>query len=245
MEKNYDKYPDFYNSLQTYKDRFKNKCFICEKEFINFSMCCSSYCSDIMKKKSTFETTGSYHNLSNQSLSRKNMEENIKNNYGVVNVFQRGDVKNKLRDTWYIKYGYSNPSKSDQIKNKKRKTAEKNGFWIPKELMNERRIYEENVNNITWSQMKQYAPLKFGNDVWDIISESRKLENNKWITIDHRISKNEGYVKKIPVEIIGHICNLELMEFSDNRKKWMSSSITLDTLLDEISKFEKILKFDK
>ena len=244
-KKNYDKYHDFYDSLQTYKDRFKNKCFVCELEFENFSMCCSKDCSNIMKKESTFVTTGSNHNLSNESVARKNMEHNLKNKYGVENVFQIDDIKNKLKETWNIKYGYTNPSKVDYIKNKKRKTAEKNGFWVPKEFMDVRKIYEENVHNITWCQMKQYGYLKFGKNLWDIISESRKLENKKWITIDHRFSKNEGFLKKISPEIIGHICNLELMEFSDNRKKWMSSSVTLDSLLDEINEFEKILKFDK
>lgn len=244
-KKNYDKYQNFYDSLQTYKDRLKNKCFICEIEFENFSMCCSKDCSKIMKKESTFITTGSAHNLSNESAARKNMEYNIKNKYGVENVFQIDDVKKKLKETWNIKYGYSNPSKVDYIKNKKRKTAEKNGFWIPKELMDDRKIYEENIYNITWSQMKQYGYLKFGKNLWDIISESKKLENKKWITVDHRFSKNEGFLKKISPEIIGHICNLELMEFSDNRKKWMNSSVTLDSLLEEINEFEKILKFNK
>ena len=68
-KKNYEKYPDFYDSIKTYKDRFKNKCFICGSEFERFSMCCSKECSTIMKKDSTFITTGATHNLSKDSIA--------------------------------------------------------------------------------------------------------------------------------------------------------------------------------
>ena len=132
-KKNYDKYPEFYDSLSSYRDKYKNKCFVCEKEYERFSMCCSKECSLIMKKHSTFLTTGANHNLSNNSIARKNMTESLQKKYGVDNVFARRDVLSKLKDTWIKKYGYTNPSKCDYIKNKKRSTAEKNGFWTPKE----------------------------------------------------------------------------------------------------------------
>lgn len=242
-KKNYEKYPDFYNSLKTYKDRYKNKCFVCGIEFEKFSMCCSIECSSIMKRESTTKTTGSPHNFSRDSISRKNMHISLKEKYGIDNVYQREDVKNKLRDTWIKKYGYTNPSKVDYIKNKKRETAEQNGFWIPKEQMNERRIYEENVYNITWSQIKQYGELKFGKDLWDRFKKSRKLDNKKWITVDHRFSRNQGFLYKVSPEIIGHICNLQLLTFDDNRRKQTECSISLEGLNIEISEFEKKLNF--
>jgi hypothetical protein len=244
-KKNYEKYPDFYNSIKSYKDRNKNKCFSCGNIFENFSMCCSKECSIDMKKQSTLITTGSTHNLSKDSKSRKNMTESLMINYGVDNVYKREDVKNKLKETWILKYGYTNPSKVDYIKNKKRSTSEKNGFWTPKELMTERKIYEENVMNVTWFQLKKFGNFKFGNNLWELIKESRKKDQKKWLTIDHRISKNEGFIKKISPMVIGHICNLDLMEFQDNREKWMNSSITLDLLLSEIEDFEKKINFIK
>ena len=244
-KKNYEKYPDFYLSIKSYKDRLKNKCFICGKEYFKFSMCCSSECSLEMKKISTLETTGSTHNLSNKSLSRKKMEESLMINFGINNVFQRDDVKDKLKNTWSLKYGYDNPSKVDFIKNKKRKTAENNGNIIPKYLCNEREIYEENVKSITWSQMKLYGRLKFGNDIWERIKDSRKLGQKEWLTVDHKFSKNHGFINKIPCYIIGHICNLSILSFIDNRKKWSNCSVTIEDLYKEIEIFENILKFNK
>jgi hypothetical protein len=238
-KKNYEKYPDFYNSLASYKDRIKNKCFVCGKEFENFSMCCSSECSKEMKKESTFLTTGSTHNLSRDSISRKNMENHLLEKHGVSNVFSRKDVVDKLKDTWVKKYGYSNPSKVDFIKNKKRKTAEKNGFWCPKEKMTIKNIYDENVHNITWSQMKKFAQLKFGKDIWERIKESKNLDQKDWLTVDHRYSRSMGFVNNISPEIIGHICNLEIISFSDNREKNYRCSIDIDSLMIEINEFNK------
>lgn len=240
-KKNYEKYPEFYNSLSSYKDRYKNKCFICEKEYEKFSMCCSESCSSIMKKQSTFLSTGSNHNLSKDSLARKNMIKSLNQKYGVDNVFARNDVLYKLKETWVQKYGYTNPSKVDQIKNKKRATAEKNGFWAPKEKMDLKSIYDENVHNITWSQMRRYAKIKFGDDIWEKISESRKLKQSEWLTVDHRYSRSFGFKHKISPEIIGHICNLEIINFSDNAKKNSSCSIKINELIKEIQEFDSIV----
>lgn len=242
-KKNYEKYPDFYKSIKSYKDRYKNKCFVCGKEYSNFSMCCSKNCSNKMKEETTLETTGAKHNLSKHSISRKNMMKSLNEKYGIENVFQRNDVKEKLKETWLVKYGYTNPSKADFIKIKKRKTAEKNGYIIPLFLKPGREIYEENVHSITWSQMKRYACLKFGSDVWERIKNSRKLPQKEWLTVDHRFSKNEGFINSVPCDVIGHICNLEIISFSENRKKWSNSSITIEDLMKEISDFEKSLKF--
>lgn len=242
-KKNYEKYPDFYLSLKSYKDRYKNKCFVCGVEYENFSMCCSSKCSKLMKEKTTLETTGCKHNLSANSTARKNMMKSLIETHGIENVFQREDVKEKLKNTWMIKYGYTNPSKVDFIKNKKRKTAEKNGFVTPLHLKDKRLVYEENIHSITWSQMKRFAQLKFGSDIWERISDSRNLPQIEWLTIDHRVSRNYGFINNIPCEIIGHICNLNVITFSENRNKWANNSISIEELMNEIKEFDRLLRF--
>lgn len=242
-KRNYEKYPDFYIKLKSYKDRYKNKCFVCGIEYENFSMCCSPGCSKIMKEKTTFESTGCKHNLSADSTSRKNMIKSLIDAHGVENVFQREDVKQKLKNTWMIKYGYTNPSKVDLIKNKKRKTAEKNGFITPLYLRDQRLIYEENIHSITWSQMKRFAQLKFGSNIWEKIRDSRNLPQVQWLTVDHKISRNYGFLNNIPCEIIGHICNLDIITFSENRNKWADNSISIEELMKEIEEFEKLLRF--
>jgi hypothetical protein len=204
-------------------------------------MCCSKECSLAMKNYSTFLTTGSNHNLSRNSISRKNMEKSLYEKYVVNNVFSRDDVLNKLKETWVKKYGYINLSKVDYIKNKKRSTAEKNGFWAPKETMDLKNIYDENVYNITWSQMKRFSTIKFGNDIWKKINDSKNLKQSEWLTVDHRYSRSKGFIDGISPEIIGHICNLEIINFGDNRKKNSKCSVTMDQLIKEINEFDKIV----
>lgn len=239
---NYEKFPDFYNNLPSGEERHKNMCYICGKVYDLFRMCCSDECSLKMKKMSTLMTTGAEHNLSSSSSSRKNMNENLFNRYGVNNVFQREDVKNKLKETWKMKYGFSNPSKSEEIKEKKRKIMEERGYWMSREEWDDRKIYEANVYEITWSQMKRFAKLKFGNDIWKRIEESRNLSQVEWLTVDHRFSRNSGFLNSVSPEIIGHICNLEILTFSENRLKWANSSVSMEDLLEEIEKFDKITK---
>ena len=238
---NFEKYPDFYLSLYK-KDKLKNKCFVCGNEYKAFRMCCSKECSLIMKKQTTFKTTGSEHNLSRMSKSRSNMEENLIQLHGVSNVYQRDDVKEKLKNTWYLKYGHDNPSKSENIKAKKRKEAERNGFWVPREEWPEKKVYDTNVHEITWSQMKKFAKLKFGSNIWDRIKESRKLHQTKWLTVDHRYSRNQGFLEKMDPSIIGHICNIDILTFSENRNKWSTSSITIGELKAEIEEFNKNIR---
>jgi hypothetical protein len=238
---NYQKYPDFYLSLN-WKNRLNNKCFVCGKEYSAFRMCCGKDCSLEMKRQTTLDTTGSEHNLSRDSKSRSNMKENLMNLYGINNVYQRNDVKEKLKQTWSLKYGFDNPSKSEIIKGKKRKEAEKNGFWIPREKWSLRKIYEANVQEITWSQIKKFARLKFGDDIWDRIKESRKLPHSEWLTIDHRYSRSYGFLNNIGPDVIGHICNLDVLTFEENRNKWSECSITIEELKSEIEKFNRNIK---
>jgi hypothetical protein len=235
---NYNKYTDFYESDE-FENRYFNKCYVCGNVYKAFRMCCSSKCSNIMKEETTFRTTGAKHNLSRNSISRSNMEDRLMENYGIINVYQRDDVKRKLKETWYLKYGFDNPSKSDLIKKKKRDKLETQGYWIPREKWDDRKIYENNVHEITWSQMKKYGRVKFGNDIWDRIRESRNLSQKDWLTVDHRFSRLEGFSKKISPAIIGHICNLDVISFQENRKKWSDSSIEYEELLKEIEIFNK------
>jgi hypothetical protein len=238
---NFQKYPDFYLNLNS-NNKLNNKCFICGKEYTAFRMCCSEKCSSNMKKETTFKTTGSEHNLSKESKSRLNMEENLTKLYGVSNVYQRDDVKNKLKETWKLKYGYDNPSKNKEIKEKKRKKLEKNGFWTPRESWPPRKVYEHNVYEITWSQMRKFAELKFGNDIWERIKKSRKLPQQEWLTVDHKFSRNRGFLENLDPSIIGHICNLEILTFKENRSKWSDCSISREELELEIKKFNSQIK---
>ena len=70
-------------------------------------------------------TTGKEHNFCKGSSSRKNFEKRLLEEYGIINIFQREDVKQSLKKTWEKNYGVDNPSKSNEIKLKKKITLSK------------------------------------------------------------------------------------------------------------------------
>lgn len=55
--------------------------------------------------------------------------------------------------------------------------------------------------------------------------------------LDHKYSVFEGFKNNVPVEIIGHICNLEMLRYSENTSKGEKCSITLDELKELIKKY--------
>lgn len=54
--------------------------------------------------------------------------------------------------------------------------------------------------------------------------------------LDHKYSVFEGFKNNVPVEIIGHICNLEMLRYDENTSKGGKCSITLDELKELIKK---------
>lgn len=61
-------------------------------------------------------------------------------------------------------------------------------------------------------------------------SPTNKRNNLKGISKDHMYSVMDGYLNKIPVEIISHPANCKLLLFSDNSKKKNNSSISIEQL---------------
>ena len=102
-----------YSTTKLNKDyKIKSKCLkckdgICEKPFSNFTE--NSYCPKCTAKK-RLET----------------LEENNIKKYGVKNVFQLKEIKEKITKTNLKKYGVENPSQNKEIHLKKENTSLKN-----------------------------------------------------------------------------------------------------------------------
>ncbi|CAB4175596.1 hypothetical protein UFOVP972_269 [uncultured Caudovirales phage] len=83
---------------------------------------CSIKCANKLKEKTYMLTQGTKHNFCKNSKARHSFEEKMLSTYGINNVFQRDDVKQKISSTILSRYGVDNISKSEKIKNKKRET---------------------------------------------------------------------------------------------------------------------------
>jgi hypothetical protein len=105
-----------------------------------------------------------------------------------------------------------------------------NGNWIPDEQQSAFRKYELSMKRATGkfdlATLKNYHLRGPCGTVGSF-------------NIDHRFSVHEGFLKNIPPEIIGHICNLEMKPWEQNLSKWKRCDITLDELLEAIEIFER------
>lgn len=73
-------------------------------------------------------------------------------------------------------------------------------------------------------------------------SPSNKKNNLKGISKDHMYSVMDGYLNKIPIEIISHPANCKLLLYSDNSKKKNNSSISIEELKKRINEWDKKYK---
>jgi hypothetical protein len=76
-----------------------------------------------------------------------------------------------------------------------------------------------------------------------IINPNNLKRGIKFYHIDHRISLKQGYLLNLPIEIMTHPCNLEMIYYKDNLTKQDNCSITLEQLLNDIINFKDELKF--
>ena len=73
-------------------------------------------------------------------------------------------------------------------------------------------------------------------------SPSNKRNNLKGVSKDHMYSVMDGYLNKIPAEIISHPANCKLLLYSDNSRKKNNSSISIDELKNRIYEWDKKYK---
>ena len=104
------------------------------------------------------------------------------------------------------------------------KTKIKNGIAIPKHLKTDFELYEEKVDNITYTSWRWHQSK---------INPNNLLRGIDY-ELDHKFSKTAGFINNVPPEIIGHYANLELISKNENRSKRTKCSITLNELYESI-----------
>lgn len=116
INKSPDKY-EYCNECRKYR-----KCEYCNGEFKHKqNRTCTIECAKKLKELSFLKSCGSIHNFCKSSSSRKEWEDKILKNEGIVNVFQRENVKEKTKRTLIEKYGVDHISKNEDIKKRKNK----------------------------------------------------------------------------------------------------------------------------
>jgi len=150
--------------------------------------------------------------------------------YGVEYITQTDSYKGKRKNTLKEKYGsesYNNP-------NKTKNTRIKNGSQIDDSSINNFLIFKKVSVNKTYTMYKN-------NEI--LINPNNLKRGIKSYHIDHKFSLKQGYLLNLPVEIITHPCNLEMIYYKDNLVKQDNCSIELNELLNNIINFNNELKF--
>jgi hypothetical protein len=115
---------------------------------------------------------------------------------------------------------------------KHRETLVRLGKALPLDKLEERDQYCRMVDSITRCQ-----PI-------DTL-ENFDLRAPKNFHLDHKYSKLEGYKNNVSPEVIGHICNLEMIPYHMNTSKQSKCSITLETLLENIKQYNDHIQKSK
>lgn len=133
--------------------------------------------------------------------------------------------KEKFKSTCLDKFGSTSPAGNSLIFSKIRKTKVDRGLFVDTKDKTNYENYRDMVRNI--SEKQQLASLPN-------IEKRGHISVKGAYQLDHRYSIFEGFRNKIPPNIIGHICNLQMLPGSDNYAKKTECSITLEELYKAI-----------
>lgn len=106
-----------------------------------------------------------------------------------------------------------------------------NGRWNPDK--DAKRKYYSSVRSFTLKNFKQQIKELPNFEL------SGKMGIKGAYQLDHKVSIKYGFENNIPPEIVGHICNLEMIPWEQNRQKDSRNSVDLETLNLLIKKYDR------
>jgi hypothetical protein len=193
-----------------------------------------------MKEKYGFE-----HAMQSEQLKERH-HQTLQYNYGVDVPLQSEEIHNRFKQTmterygkeftaqvnWLFsqmrqtnleKYGVEFPLQNETIKKQMRLKMEKQGKWIPLELISDANLYYKQV-------------IKYTNKQPTHLLENFERRGLAGIDgayhIDHKVSIKYGFENSILPYIIGSIHNLEMLPWKDNIYKSSDCSMEPDLLFE-------------
>jgi hypothetical protein len=232
-EQTKNKFREKYNNLST-DEKLERK----NKRTNTFNIKYGGYTLQSPELREKVKTTlikkyGVDHPFKNDSIKRKIINTWL-TKYGVDNPFKAQIIKEKIKDILIEKYGVENPGQIyDEHKNEKtKKTKIERGLIIPDEFLSDYKIYSKKVKKITETIYKKYK------NILNPYNYERVVNGKKGFQLDHRYSIFEGFLNNVEPEIIGHIENLQMIKWEDNRSKSKKCDIDLIELKNRIKLYE-------
>ena len=100
-----------------------------------------------------------------------------------------------------------------------------NGYAIAPEQRTVYELYESRVDKITEYNYRTYKQQINPNN-------HKRARTNGW-HLDHKFSKQQGFIEGILPEVIGHRINLQMLPSKENRAKYMTCSVSKQQLLKD------------
>lgn len=182
----------------------------------------------INRSKTILIKYGDLETYTKHANSRK--VESCLEKYGVEYITQTEYYKEKRKNILKEKYGsetYNNPIKT-------KNTRINNGTQIGDDDIHKLKFYKKVAINKTITMYRNNIQF---------INPNNLKRGIKSYHIDHKFSLKQGYLLGLPIEVITHPVNLEMIYYKDNLVKQDTCSISIEELLNNILKFEDDLYF--
>lgn len=173
--------------------------------------------TDEYKKKISESLTGKNIGNKRPDVSEKNKKKDFikKVSDGVKKSYQNNPNLKEKRSAIGKKYGFGNKDVIKKISDIRNYTKPEN-----KEPF---QLYTEQVRNKTNENFKKYF--------YEITYAKNRNRN---FHLDHKYSIKDGFDNNIPIEIISHYKNLQILDGRLNESKGTKSSLTLNELITDI-----------
>jgi hypothetical protein len=166
-----------------------------------------------------------YNKYINESRKETCLEK-----YGVEYITQLDSYKEKRKNTLKEKYGsetFNNPIKT-------KNTRINNGTQIDDSIINDFLMFKKVAVNKTYTMYRNNKTL---------INPNNLKRGIKSYHIDHKFSLKQAYLMGLPIEVVTHPANLEMIYYKDNLVKQDNCSISIEELLNNIINFKDELYF--
>lgn len=196
-------------------------------------------------REAVFEKYGTWYQCSDaycgvkNEIQRKLEQTNLKQ-YGFKRAIKNPEVEKKRVETVLSRYGVNSVAELPEVQEKRRITFAKKTMNRLKEAyssLSEEEIFRkrESYYSLVWALTERsvaYFP-------W--LVNPKNLDRNSKYHLDHKYSKSQGFINKVPPEVISHPANLEVLVARENQSKKDKCSISLEELLEKIATFEQDL----
>ena len=158
-------------------------------------------------------------------LINNKRRKTILKRYKVKHHLQLKHILQKSKSTRLERYGNENYNNSEKAV----ETGIKNGNILPRELKDDFIHYCDLVYTLSNTNYGMY---------YDYINPTN-IKRGFEFHLDHIYSKRDGFKNNIPIWIVSHPCNLQMLKGTENMSKNFNSHHSLEELMNKIEEFEK------